>query len=184
MRNLEEIRLEINEIDEKLIKLFTQRMECAREVGLYKKENNIPILNADREQEILDEMLVRGGEFGYASQLLYSNIMELSRALQHNIVGSGKEMKNLIENAQIVEKVESSADTIVIGSRVKVLDIDEDSEEEYQIVGSQEANPMEGRISDDSPFGFALKGHKVGDTVTVEAPAGELQFKILSVEND
>ena len=65
-----------------------------------------------------------------------------------------------------------------------MLDIDEDSEEEYQIVGSQEANPMEGRISDDSPFGFALKGHKVGDTVTVEAPAGELQFKILSVEND
>lgn len=99
MRNLEEIRLEINDIDEKLIKLFTQRMECAREVGLYKKENNIPILNADREQEILDEMLVRGGEFGYESQLLYSNIMELSRALQHNIVGSGKEMKKLIDNA-------------------------------------------------------------------------------------
>ena len=61
MRNLEEIRLEINEIDEKLIKLFIQRMECAREVGLYKKENNIPILNADREQEILMHRYGIGG---------------------------------------------------------------------------------------------------------------------------
>ena len=111
MRNLEEIRLEINDIDEKLVKLFTQRMECAKEVGMYKKENNIPILNADREQEILDEMLVKGGEFGYASQLLYSNIMELSRALQHNIVGSGKEMKKLIENAE--KKMPYTKDTRV-----------------------------------------------------------------------
>ena len=111
MRNLEEIRLEINDIDEKLVKLFTQRMECAKEVGMYKKENNIPILNADREQEILDEMLVKGGKFGYASQLLYSNIMELSRALQHNIVGSGKEMKKLIENAE--KKMPYTKDTRV-----------------------------------------------------------------------
>ena len=70
------------------------------------------------------------------------------------------------------------------GSRVRVLDVDEDVEEEYTIVGSQEANPMEGCISDDSPFGFALKGHKVGDTVTVAAPVGELQFKIIAVENE
>ena len=50
-------------------------------------------------EEILDDVLVRGGEYGYAAQLLFSNIMELSRALQHNIVGSGKEMKELIENS-------------------------------------------------------------------------------------
>ena len=54
----------------------------------------------------------------------------------------------------------------------------------WEIVGSQEADPMAGRISDDSPFGFALKGHREGDIVTVEAPVGELQFKILSVKID
>ena len=59
-----------------------------------------------------------------------------------------------------------------------------EEEEIYAIVGSQEANPMEGCISDDSPFGFALKGHKVGETVTVTAPVGELQFKIIAVENE
>ena len=74
--------------------------------------------------------------------------------------------------------------TSELGSRVRVLDVDEDVEEEYTIVGSQEANPMEGCISDDSPFGFALKGHKVGETVTVTAPVGELQFKIIAVENE
>jgi chorismate mutase/prephenate dehydratase len=99
MRDLNEIRLEINEIDNKLIELFKRRMECAKDVANYKKANNIPILNTQREQEILDEMLQRGGEYGHAAQLLFSNIMELSRALQHNIVGSGKEMRKTIENA-------------------------------------------------------------------------------------
>ena len=65
-----------------------------------------------------------------------------------------------------------------------VLDMETEEEEVYAIVGSQEANPMEGCISDDSPFGFALKGHKVGETVTVTAPVGELQFKIIAVENE
>ena len=83
-----------------------------------------------------------------------------------------------------VREDEVAADVVTIGSRVRVLDVDEDVEEEYTIVGSQEANPMDGRISDDSPFGFALKGHKVGETVTVAAPVGELQFKIVAVENE
>ncbi len=99
MRDLQEIRQEINEIDERLIELFKRRMDCAKDVGNYKKAHNIPVLNTDREQEILDEMLVRGGEYGPAAQMLYSNIMELSRALQHNIIGSGEEMRNLIEGA-------------------------------------------------------------------------------------
>ena len=94
------------------------------------------------------------------------------------------EVKNLIENAVVVEKTEVEEGVIVIGSAVKVLDVEENEEQEYKIVGSQEADPMMGRISDDSPFDFALKGHRAGDVVTVEAPVGELQFKILSVVND
>ena len=143
-------------------------------------KDELNYLETTREKEVA-ELIKEARSFGDLSE--HSEYDE-AKTEQGKLYSKIAELKNLIENAQIVEKVESSADTIVIGSRVKVLDIDEDSEEEYQIVGSQEANPMEGRISDDSPFGFALKGHKVGDTVTVEAPAGELQFKILSVEND
>ena len=143
-------------------------------------KDELNYLETTREKEVA-ELIKEARSFGDLSE---NSEYDEAKTEQGKLYSKIAELKNLIENAQIVEKVESSADTIVIGSRVKVLDIDEDSEEEYQIVGSQEANPMEGRISDDSSFGFALKGHKVGDTVTVEAPAGELQFKILSVEND
>ena len=60
-----------------------------------------------------------------------------------------------------------------MGTRVRVKDLQDGSEEEYQIVGSQEIDPMHGLISDDSPIGFAIKGHRAGDVVTVEAPAAE-----------
>lgn len=99
MRELSEIRLEINEIDKELIELFKRRMDCARDVAIYKKATNTPILNQDRENEILDRVAVEGGEYGNAARLLYSNIMELSRALQHNIVGSGKELRATILDA-------------------------------------------------------------------------------------
>lgn len=100
MRDLSEIRKEINEIDEQLIRLFIQRMDCARDVGYYKKEKGIPVLNEGRENEILDKVAEKGGEYGASARLLYSNIMELSRALQHNIVGSGKALKSVIEGAK------------------------------------------------------------------------------------
>lgn len=92
------------------------------------------------------------------------------------------EITDLIENAEVVEKVEVAADVVTIGSHVRVLDVDEDAEEEYTIVGSQEANPMESRISDDSPFGRAMLGKHIGQTVEVEAPVGTIRFEILSVE--
>ena len=73
-------------------------------------------------------------------------------------------------------------DKVGIGSKVTVRDVEYGDEEVYQIVGSQEANPMQGRISDDSPFGRGLLGHRVGEIVDVEAPAGILKFEILKIE--
>ncbi|MCH5303834.1 MAG: chorismate mutase [Ruminococcus sp.] len=100
MKDLSEIRKEINEIDSQIIELFKQRMSCAKDVGEYKKANNIPVLNEDRENEILDKVYEKGGEYGSPARLLYSNIMELSRALQHNIVGSGKAIKDILSDAE------------------------------------------------------------------------------------
>lgn len=97
--DLNEIRKKIDTLDDEIIALFKQRMDCASAVGEYKKENNIPILNLQREIEILDKVEVKGGEYGHSARLLYSNIMELSRAIQHSIVGSGEGLRRLIENA-------------------------------------------------------------------------------------
>ena len=99
MKDLSEIRVEIDKIDSELIELFKKRMDCAKAVGLYKKENDIPVLNQNRENEILDSVEEKGGEYGSHARLLFSNIMELSRALQHNIVGSGKQLRADIMNA-------------------------------------------------------------------------------------
>ncbi|MGN1467015.1 MAG: prephenate dehydratase [Ruminococcus sp.] len=99
MKDLGQIRNEIDSIDKQLIDLFKRRMDCAKAVGEYKKENNIPVLNQARENEILDKVQEMGGEYGTFARLLYSNIMELSRALQHTIMGSGKALKDDILNA-------------------------------------------------------------------------------------
>ena len=133
-----------------------------------------------REKEIA-EMIKEARSFGDLSE---NSEYDEAKTEQGKLYSRIAELNDLIENADVVEKVEVAADVVTIGSRVRVLDVDEDVEEEYTIVGSQEANPMDGRISDDSPFGFALKGHKVGETVTVAAPVGELQFKIIAVENE
>ena len=103
---------------------------------------------------------------------------------QGKIASRIAELQDLVENAIIVEKSEESADTISIGTKVRVRNLRTAAEQEYQIVGSQEIDPMHGRISDDSPFGFALKGHREGDSVLVEAPAGEIPFLVLSVVNE
>ena len=99
MKDLSEIRAEINRVDRELVALFCRRMDCAKAVGEYKKENGVPVLNLDREKEILDRVEEEGGEYGIYTRLMYQNIMELSRALQHKIIGTGKELREKLANA-------------------------------------------------------------------------------------
>lgn len=89
MKDLNEIRKEINEIDDELIELFKRRMDCAEEVAYYKKANNIAVLNEEREKEILDKVEEKCGVYGQSARILFSNIMELSRELQKNIIDGG-----------------------------------------------------------------------------------------------
>ncbi len=92
-----------------------------------------------------------------------------------------KELEELIENAVILD--ESSIDTSVIslGSAVKVLNLDVNAEFTYDLVGSNESDPMKGKISDQSPIGAALIGKKAGDEVEVTVPNGTVRLRILEV---
>lgn len=93
------------------------------------------------------------------------------------------EIKNIIENAEIVEE-KADTDKVSHGSTVTVVEIENGSEgdaEEYKIVGSQEADPMNGLLSEESPIGKALLGHEVGEVISVEVPDGILSFKITSI---
>ena len=92
------------------------------------------------------------------------------------------EVENILANYVVIEEHETDPNSVRLGSKVKVLDLEFEEEESYQVVGSQEADPMNGRISEDSPFGKALLGNAVGDEVQVEAPAGVLRYRILEIQ--
>ena len=91
-------------------------------------------------------------------------------------------MENIIANCIVIEEHESDPNTVRMGSKITVEDLEFGEQETYQVVGSQEADPMNGRISEESPFGKALLGRKAGDTVIVEAPAGNIKYKIIDIQ--
>lgn len=138
-------------------------------------------LETVREKEVA-EQIKEARSFGDLSE---NSEYDEAKTEQGKLYSRIAEIKVLIDNAEIVDNIDHDApkDTVTLGSIVKVRDIEDDYEETYEIVGSQEANPSEGRISDDSPVGRALRGHRAGEQVTVEAPAGNLKFEIASVEN-
>lgn len=135
-------------------------------------------LQTVREKEVA-EQIKEARSFGDLSE---NSEYDEAKTEQGKLYSKIAEIKNLIENAEVIEMT-TLAGTVGHGSRVKVRDLEEDCVEEYQIVGSQEANPMAGKISSDSPFGRGLLGHAVGEIVTVEAPAGLLQFEIIEIAN-
>ncbi len=101
---------------------------------------------------------------------------------QAKVVARIAELEELIQHAVIIEESDMKVGIVNLGFTVKVFDYDMDEEVEYSIVGTNEANPLMGKISDRSPIGSAMIGAKVGDEVEVDSPAGLLKFKILSVE--
>lgn len=129
-----------------------------------------------REREV-SELIKEARSFGDLSE---NSEYDEAKTEQGKLYSKIAELRNIIENAEIIENTDNTRQ-VGLGSTVKVVCMDDNEEDEYQIVGSQEANPMQGFISDDSPFGRGLLGHTVGETVAVEAPAGIIHYKIISI---
>ena len=130
-----------------------------------------------REKEVA-EQIKEARSFGDLSE---NSEYDEAKTEQGKLYSKIAEVQDLIEHAVIVEDSEDLG-KVGIGSVVTVRDMSTNENYKYKLVGSQEANPMEGRISDDSPFGRALFGHELGEVVDVEAPAGVIQYEILSIE--
>ena len=92
-----------------------------------------------------------------------------------------KELEELLDNAVILDEATVDTSVVSLGSTVTVLNVALGAEFTYDLVGSNESNPAEGKISDQSPIGAALINKKEGDTVTVDAPAGQIQLKVVKV---
>ena len=144
-------------------------------------KQELEYLETVREKEVA-EQIKEARSFGDLSE---NSEYDEAKTEQGKLYSKIAELKVLIENAEIVDNIDHDApkDTVTLSSVVHVRDIEDDFEETYEIVGSQEANPKAGRISDDSPVGQGLIGHRAGETVVIHAPMGELKFEILSVEN-
>ena len=98
--SLKPIREEIDRIDEQLAELFVRRMECSKKVAEYKIEHGMEVVNREREDEVLDKATGRAGIYGNSARLLYSTVLELSRALQYDMTGGGNKLKNEIYTAE------------------------------------------------------------------------------------
>ena len=101
---------------------------------------------------------------------------------QRDIEARIEELEKILKNVEVVVEDEVDSSKINIGCKVKILDVEYNEEMEYKIVGSSEANSLKGKISNESPVGKALIGHKKGDTVTVETQMGDAKYKILAIE--
>ncbi len=105
---------------------------------------------------------------------------DAARNEQAQIEARIQQLEKMLENVSIITEV--SNDTVGIGNTVSIKYVDDDEEEEYKIVGSQEADPFESKISNESPIAKALFEHKVGDIVTVESPNGSYEVEIIEIK--
>ena len=146
--------------------------------GLNKYEAELHDLKVNQRQMIAEKIKEAREQGDLSENAEYDAAKDEQRDIEARI----EELEKILKNAEVVVEDEVDLDKINIGCQVKILDIEYSEELDYKIVGSTEANSLKGKISNESPVGKALIGHKVGDTVEVETPAGVFAYKILEIQ--
>ena len=148
------------------------------EEGLQKLKDELEYLINVRRPEVTKNIGIARG-FGDLSE---NSEYDEAKNEQGKVYSRISELTDILSNYVIIEEDQHEKDQIGTGSVIKVRDMEDDFEEEFTIVGSQEADPAIGRISDESPIGRALMGHKAGEEIIVHAPAGNIRYLILDVQ--
>ncbi len=147
------------------------------EDGLKNLQDELENLKTVGRADIAEKIKVARGYGDLSENSEYDEAKNEQAKIEARIV----EIEAMLKNVEVIADIKGSAKTVMVGVKVKVLDEEFNEECIYKIVGSTEANPLEQKISDESPVGKALIGKKVGDEVIVEAPAGEIKLKILKI---
>lgn len=145
--------------------------------GVKKLEDELESLKTVKRREVAEKIKV-ALSFGDLSE---NSEYDEAKNEQGIVESRIAEIEATLAHAQIIDADDITTEKVGIGNVVKILDIEMDEEMEFQIVGTSEANIDKGQMSDESPIGAALLGHKIGEVVDVEAPSGMLQFKILEI---
>lgn len=140
-------------------------------------EQELLYLKTTREKEVA-ELIKEARSFGDLSE---NSEYDEAKNEQGKLYSRIAEVENIIANAVIIEESDIQSSVVGLGSKVEVQDIGTGEIETWHIVGSQEIDLSENRISDEAPFGKALMGKQAGDDVVVDAPIGILRYKVISV---
>ncbi|WP_066194279.1 MULTISPECIES: transcription elongation factor GreA [Gracilibacillus] len=148
------------------------------EEGLEKLEEELEYLKTERRQEVVERIKI-ARDFGDLSENSeYDAAKDEQAFVESRIV----QVENMIRNAVIIKNEDANSDIVSLGRTITFLELPDGEEESYTIVGSAEADPFEGKISNDSPIAKSLLGHAIGEEITVPTPAGEMNVKIVNVE--
>lgn len=146
--------------------------------GLKKYEDELTHLKVVRRQEVAQKIKEAREQGDLSENAEYDAAKDEQRDIEARI----EELEKILKNAEVVDEDEVDLDKISIGCKIRILDIEFNEELEYKIVGSTEANSLKGKISNESPVGKALMGHKVGDKVDVDTQAGVISYKVLEIQ--
>ncbi|MFQ9908708.1 MAG: transcription elongation factor GreA [Acutalibacter sp.] len=145
--------------------------------GLKKLEAELEELKSVKRKEIADKIKV-ALSFGDLSENSEYDEAKNEQAIVDARIAT---LEQMLKNVKVLDEADLSSDMVHVGSRVKVYDMEFEEEVLYQVVGSTESDPVQGKISDESPVGKALLGHKAGDIVEVETPSGSAKYEILEL---
>ncbi|MGP4061623.1 transcription elongation factor GreA [Halobacillus litoralis] len=148
------------------------------EEGKQKLEEELHHLKTERRKEVVERIKIARG-FGDLSE---NSEYDAAKDEQAFVEARITQVENMIRNAVIIENDNENPDTVTLGKSVTFQELPDGDEETYKIVGSAEADPFEGKISNDSPMAQSLIGHVVGDQVKVATPGGEIDVKIVTVD--
>ena len=156
----------------------TKNLVVTRE-GLQKMKEELEYKETTEKMRIAKQLKVAISYGDLSENAEYDAAKNDQAALEQRI----NELKQMIENAVVVDESKIDKDTVGFGTRVTIIDLDDEDgeEEEYTIVGTSESDPANGKLSNESPVGAALIGSHVGDTVVAQTPSGNRRLRIVNI---
>ncbi len=145
--------------------------------GLKKLEEELEFLRGTKRKEVA-ERIKQALSFGDISE---NSEYDEAKNEQAQMEGRIIQLESMLKHARVIDEDDVNTDAVGLGSKVKIHDMEFDEEVVYHIVGSTEANPLKSKISNESPVGAALMGHKKDEIVEVQVPDGTMKFKILEI---
>ena len=158
--------------------MATEKVFPMTQAGKDKLVQELEYLKSVKRKEVVERIKI-ARSFGDLSE---NSEYDSAKEEQAFVEGRITTLENMVRNAKIIAEVAMASDSVTLGSSVTFIELPDGDEETYSIVGSAEADPFEGKISNDSPIARSLLGKKVGDQVSVQTPGGEMSVRITSIK--